>query len=213
MDSTQWGGQQQASAKLLAGEGRMSQGMPPYTNTKWVSMVTTADPTHFMSHRPLPPLNACPTSMSTGGWRVCSLHPYFNINSNPPLAPCHIALAIHPKDHHPMQQKIWHFIPFLGIPWSSFTGIKISQDSQHPPWSPATLWLWNSQETMACLFLTLPEALRFTHFISLPPSPLYLESYCCHVLSFFLFTLSLSSSASLYPKSVTPQCLATFQLF
>lgn len=163
---------------------------------------------------PTPSSTECLPHQHVDRWLAClQSTPLLQYQQQPPLAPCHIALAIHPKDHHPMQQKIWHFIPFLGRPRSSFTGIKISQDSQHPPWSPATLWLWNSQQTMACLFLTLPEALRFTHFISLPPSPLYLESYCCHVLSFFLFTLSLSSSAALYPKSVTPQCLATFQLF
>lgn len=42
--------------------------------------------------------------MSTGGQRVCHVHPYFNINSYPPLA-CHIARATRPKAHHRMQQQ------------------------------------------------------------------------------------------------------------
>lgn len=64
-------------------------------------MVANADPTHFMGQASTPPpLAACPTSTVTGGRRVCSVHPYFNNNSNPPLA-CHIALAIRPKIINP----------------------------------------------------------------------------------------------------------------
>lgn len=84
------------------------------------------------------------------------------------------------------------------------SGMTTTDCHVHPPWGLTT-------QTGTSLVLTFAESLFLsTH----PQHPLHLESLLPPCLVFFvpIHAPSLTSSAALWPTSVTPQRLATFQL-
>lgn len=164
-------------------------------------MVTTADPTHFTGHLPPPStrcLPACPTSMSAGGWRVCSIHPLLQYQQQPPtsLSHCCCHRSQRSSSHATGNRKLLRGY-LWGIPRSR---VKLSKDSYNLPLNApplTTLWLQDSPKTKTHLFVTQPTAL----FHSLPlissilPHPIIWTRIV--VISFFSFPLIFSSLPSL----------------
>lgn len=176
----------------------MLQGKPPSTNTKNVSMVIIADLCQqVVAASAVYAPTSISTSIPTSSLSYCSSHPSIHSKKKKSSHANRKCGALSPLYHDLAQ-----------------TDLKYAKNLTT---LPEALLHCDCETLKRQWLLSLPEALFHSLHLITSPTLLFwgLLLYCLIVFFPFHvpFTISLLFSTALYPKSVTPECLAAFQLF